>query len=145
MEFLVESVNISIATGTPKQPVPEIHVVENWGIEGDGHAGSPHRQVSFLAGEAVDRMKVKGLQIGPGAFGENVVTRGIDWSRSEVGGRITVDSAVFEITQIGKECHSPCAIYRAVGHCIMPTEGVFARVVTGGIIHAQSRGHYHIR
>jgi MOSC domain-containing protein YiiM len=145
VEFTVESVNISIVTGTPKHPVPEIRLVVNWGIDGDAHAGVPRRQVSFLAGEAVDRMKAKGLRLDPGDFGENIVTRGFDWTRAEVGGRIIVGSAELEITQIGKECHTPCAIFRAVGQCIMPSEGVFARVVKGGLIHAQSRGHYHFR
>lgn len=145
MKFLVESVNISSATGTPKHPVPEIRLIENWGIEGDAHAGVHHRQVSFLAGEAVDRMKAKGLKLAPGAFGENIVTRGIDWSRAAIGTRVVIGTAEFEITQIGKECHAPCAIFHAVGQCIMPSEGVFARVVKGGIVHAQSRGHYRIR
>ncbi len=114
------------------------------GIEGDAHAGPWHRQVSLLAGEAVDIMKAKGLDLAAGAFGENIVTRGVDWSRARVGERITIGDVELEITQIGKECHSRCAIYYAAGDCIMPRQGIFAKVLTGGTIHAESCGNYRI-
>lgn len=143
-DFTVESVNISEKKGVPKHEVPEISLVKNHGIAGDAHAGEGHRQVSFLAGEAVDRMKALGLVLSPGAFGENIVTRGIDWTLSEIGKRIVIGRAELEITKIGKECHSRCAIYEAAGDCIMPRHGIFARVLKGGKIRAEDRGHYGI-
>jgi MOSC domain-containing protein YiiM len=142
MRFRVEAVCISLKKGTPKTAVEEIALVEDAGIAGDAHAGGGRRQVSFLAGEDVDGLRTEGLALAPGAFGENIVTRGIDWTRAAVGGLIAVGGAELEITQIGKECHTPCAIYRAAGRCIMPDRGVFARVVKGGTIHAGDRGHY---
>ncbi|MBU4267743.1 MAG: MOSC domain-containing protein [Acidobacteria bacterium] len=145
MKFKVESVNIAAVKGVQKHEVLEIVCRENFGIEGDAHAGAWHRQVSLLAGEAVDAMKAKGLDLGPGAFGENIVTRGVDWSRAKVGKRITIGVVELQITQIGKECHSRCAIYYAAGECIMPSQGIFAKVLKGGKIHAQSSGDYRIR
>jgi MOSC domain-containing protein YiiM len=145
VKFTVESVNIAAAKGVPKHEVLEISCRENHGIEGDAHAGDWHRQVSLLAGEAIDAMKAKGLTLAPGAFGENIVTRGVDWSRAKIGDRISIDEVELLITQIGKECHSRCAIYYAAGDCIMPKQGIFAKVLKGGKIHAQSSGDYHIR
>jgi MOSC domain-containing protein YiiM len=145
VKFKVESVNISIEKGVAKHEMPEIVLKENFGIEGDAHAGAWHRQVSLLAGEAIDAMKAKGLTLEPGAFGENIVTRGVDWSQAAVGEIITIDEVELQISQIGKECHSRCAIYYAAGECIMPKQGIFARVLKGGRIHAQSSGNYHIR
>lgn len=144
MKFKVESVNIAGEKGVQKHEVAEIVLKENFGIEGDAHAGAWHRQVSLLAGEAVDGMKARGLELAPGAFGENIVTRGVDWSRARVGDRVVIGEVELEITQIGKECHSRCAIYYAAGDCIMPTQGIFARVLKGGTIHAQSCGHHRI-
>jgi MOSC domain-containing protein YiiM len=145
VKFRVESVHISAAKGVAKHEVPEIVLKENHGIEGDAHAGAWHRQVSFLAGEAVDAMKAKGLELAPGAFGENIVTRGVDWSRAKVGETIAIGEVELQITQIGKECHSRCAIYYSAGECIMPKQGIFAKVLKGGKINAQSSGDYRIR
>jgi MOSC domain-containing protein YiiM len=145
VKFKVESVNIANAKGIAKHEMPEIVLRENFGIEGDAHAGAWHRQVSFLAGEAIDTMKAKGLTLEPGAFGENIVTRGVDWSRAQVGEIIVIGTVKLQITQIGKECHSRCAIYYSAGECIMPQQGIFARVLQGGKIDAQSSGDYHIR
>jgi MOSC domain-containing protein YiiM len=145
MTFKVEAVNIAASKGVAKHEVPWIILKEDFGIEGDAHAGPWHRQVSLLAGEAVDLMKARGLALAPGAFGENIVTRGVDWSRAKVGEVIDIGTVKLEITQIGKECHSHCAIYYSAGECIMPTQGIFARVLKGGRIDAQSFGHYHIR
>lgn len=145
MKFKVESVSIAAVKGVQKHEVPEIICRENFGIEGDAHAGAWHRQVSLLAGEAVDAMKANGLDLAPGAFGENIVTRGVDWSRAKIGKRITIGAVELQITQIGKECHSRCAIYYAAGECIMPSQGIFAKVLKGGKIHAQSSGDYRIR
>jgi len=145
VKFKVESVNIAAAKGVQKHEVPEIVLQENYGIEGDAHAGAWHRQVSLLAGEAIDAMKAKGLPLAPGAFGENIVTRGVDWSRAKVEGIIVIGTVKLQITQIGKKCHSRCAIYYAAGECIMPSQGIFAKVLKGGKINAQSSGDYRIR
>jgi len=144
VKFKIESVHIAAAKGVQKHEVPEIVCLENFGIEGDAHAGTWHRQVSLLAGEAVDTMKAKGLDLAPGAFGENIVTRGVDWSRAKVGEMIAIGAVELQITQIGKDCHSRCAIYYAAGDCIMPSQGIFAKVLKGGKINAQSSGDYHI-
>jgi MOSC domain-containing protein YiiM len=142
MPFTVEAVCIAARKGQPKGAVEAVRLTAGLGIEGDAHAGSGRRQVSFLAGEDVDTLRAEGLSLAPGAFGENVVTRGIDWREARVGGRVEIGKARLEITQIGKECHTPCAIFRAAGRCIMPDLGVFAKVIEGGIIHAGDRGHY---
>ncbi len=142
MKFKVVSVNISEKKGVQKRPVDKIRIVENYGIEGDAHAGKWHRQVSFLGIEAVNTMREKsnGFEIKNGDFGENIVTSGIDWRKVEVGGNIEINGALFEITQIGKECHSGCAIYEAVGDCIMPRQGIFAKVLKGGEVSAENIG-----
>ena len=145
MKFKVESVNIANRKGVAKHEVPEIVLKENFGIEGDAHAGVWHRQVSLLAGEAIDAMKAKGLTLAPGAFGENIVTRGVDWSRAKVGEIIAIGAVELQITQIGKECHSHCSIYYTAGECIMPSQGIFTKVLKGGKINAQSSGDYRIR
>ena len=144
MEFIVEAVCISSKKGIQKHEVDKVILMENYGIEHDAHAGPWHRQVSFLASEEIDRMKEKGLTLKPGDFGENIVTRGMDWDQAVIGGRIVIGETELEITQIGKECTTPCAIYYAAGECIMPTKGIFARVLRGGVIHAQHHGHYSV-
>jgi MOSC domain-containing protein YiiM len=142
MPFTVEAVCASARKGEPKHAAGAVRLVPESGVEGDAHAGSGPRQVSFLAGEDVDSLRAEGLALAHGAFGENIVTRGIDWRKSQIGGIVEIGDARLEITQLGKECHAPCAIYRAAGRCIMPDRGVFARVLQGGIIHAGDRGHY---
>ena len=120
--------------GMHKAPLANITVRENYGFEGDAHAGgATHRQVSLLAVESIDKMRRRGLELGHGDFAENITTGGIDLTALPIGTRLTVgDKAILEITQIGKECHTRCAIYRQAGTCIMPEEGVFARVIKGG-------------
>jgi molybdopterin adenylyltransferase len=144
VKFIIEAVCISKTKGVQKHEVDEILLLKDFGIEHDAHAGKWHRQVSFLAGEEIDRMKAKGLTLAHGAFGENIVTRGIDWTKVQIGGKITIGGIELEVTQIGKECHTPCAIYYAAGECIMPEKGIFTKVLKGGTIHAQDSGHYHI-
>ena len=119
-----------------KEEVGEVMLVEEKGIDGDAHYGFGHRQVSLLADESIDKMREKGLDdLKPGAFGENLITRGVDLLSLDVGDRLRVGSDVLlEVTQIGKECVDRCAIYDAVGDCIMPREGIFTRVVEGGKI-----------
>ncbi len=130
---------VSIATstkkGTVKKLVDTVQLLENHGVEGDAHAGEWHRQVSFLAAESISGAKESGLDVEFGSFAENIATTGIDWVNVPVGTRFRLGAAAqVEITQIGKECHNRCAIYYKAGDCIMPREGVFARVLEGGRI-----------
>jgi MOSC domain-containing protein YiiM len=121
--------------GTRKKVVDEGIIREDYGLVGDAHADCcTHRQVSLLARESIDKMRALGLKVGPGDFAENLTTRGIDLVSLAIGTRISIGEAVIlEVTQIGKECHTPCAIYRQAGVCVMPTEGIFARVIRGGV------------
>ena len=129
------SIAVSKSKGTRKEPIEQVRLVKEHGIEGDAHAGPWHRQVSFLAMESIEKAKATGLKVGFGDFAENIATEGIDWVNTKVGVKFKLgESALVEITQIGKECHKKCAIYYLAGDCIMPREGVFAKVVRGGII-----------
>ncbi len=130
----VKAVCISTRKGIPKKPVDSITVIQDFGIEGDAHAGKWHRQVSLLSYEAIEDFKKKGIDIRDGAFGENIVVSGYDLKNYKPGTVIRIGDVVLELTQIGKECHSHCAIYKTVGDCIMPREGVFAAVRNGGVI-----------
>lgn len=108
-------------------------LVVDFGLAGDGHGGDWHRQVSLLANESVDKMRAAGLDVGPGDFAENLTTRGINLCTLAIGTRLQVGTAaVLEVTQIGKECHTRCAIFYQAGDCVMPKEGIFARVIKGG-------------
>lgn len=130
----VRAVCISKDKGTKKQNIKEAAFKENFGIIDDVHAGSP-RQVSLLAEESINRMKAAGLNVGFGDFAENIVSEGIDLKSLPVATKIKIgESVILEITQIGKTCLSRCAIYYKIGDCIMPREGVFARVLKGGIV-----------
>lgn len=132
----VVSVNISERKGVRKRPVEEVTLRKDYGIEGDAHASSEwHRQVSLLALESIKKMLEMGLKVSPGDFAENVTTAELDLLSLPLGTRIGIgESAVGEVTQIGKECHSRCAIYYQAGDCVMPKEGIFIRVVEGGKI-----------
>lgn len=128
------AVCISKTRGTQKQACASAQLIADWGIQGDAHAGCWHRQVSLLAAEEIDAFNAQGAGVQPGAFGENLIVRGIDLRTLPVGTRLRCGSALLELTQIGKECHTHCAIYQKMGDCIMPREGVFARVLTGGAV-----------
>jgi len=129
----VVAVCTSAHKGTPKGDVGSSVIQEGFGLTGDAHGGDWHRQVSLLSIEQIRTMQEKGLEVGPGSFAENITTEGFDLGSVKVGDRLRVGRAVLlEVTQIGKECHSRCAIYHKIGECIMPEQGVFARVVTGG-------------
>ncbi len=130
----VIAVCISENKGTQKKEVPEIRLISGWGIEGDAHAGKWHRQVSLLATEKIDEFRSKGASVDNGAFGENIIVSGIDLKELPVGTRLRIGDALLELTQIGKECHTHCAIYDQTGDCIMPREGVFTEVIEGGIV-----------
>ena len=126
---------ISKKKGTRKVQVDEASLIQDYGLEGDAHAGPWHRQVSFLASESIEKAKKNGLDVTFGDFAENIATKGINWQKVPVGTKMHLgDSALVEITQIGKECHNKCAIYYIAGDCIMPREGIFARVLKGGKI-----------
>lgn len=122
--------------GTKKEAIAEGLFKEDYGLIGDAHADcQTNRQVSLLATESIDKMRSRGLNLSPGDFAENITTEGVDLLHRPVGTRILVsDEVILEVTQIGKECHTACAIRRQVGQCIMPKEGVFARVVRGGLV-----------
>ncbi len=118
--------------GTAKQMINEANLIEEFGMEGDAHAGKWHRQVSLLALEKIEDFNEKGGAVNFGDFGENLVISGIELIKLPVGQRLTVGETELEVTQIGKECHSKCEIFYRVGQCIMPTNGVFTRVIKGG-------------
>ncbi len=133
-EGIIRAICISEAKGTQKHEVDEIRLFPDWGMEGDAHAGRWHRQVSLLSFEKIEEFRERGARVDFGAFGENLVVEGIDFRSLPVGTRLASGEVVLEMTQIGKECHSHCAIYEQVGDCIMPREGVFARVLIGGTL-----------
>lgn len=130
----VIAVCISADKGQRKKPVASVLVQENHGIVGDAHAGEWHRQISLLAQESIDKMRALGLDVTTGDFAENITTSGIELVSLPVGSQLQVGQTVLEVTQIGKECHNRCAIYHQAGDCVMPKEGIFARVITGGTI-----------
>ena len=130
----VLAVCVSTEKGTQKQNVGTAVFVEDWGIEGDAHAGKWHRHVSLLSHEQVEAFRARGAQVEDGAFGENLVVSGIDFRSLPLGTKFQCNDVVLELTQIGKECHNGCEIYKIMGDCIMPREGVFTRVLHGGSI-----------
>jgi len=132
----VEAVCISDKKGIVKRERAEVMLKAAWGMEGDAHAGEWHRQISLLAGESIDNVKKILPTLKNGAFAENIITRGLDLTALAVGDRLRVgDGVLLEITQIGKECHNQgCAIKKATGDCIMPREGLFAKVIVGGLL-----------
>jgi molybdenum cofactor synthesis domain-containing protein len=132
----VVAVCISEAKGTPKHTVDSINLLVAHGAEGDAHAGNWHRQVSLLSWDKVEAFRARGAEVADGAFGENLLVKGIDFRALPIGTQLSVGKALMEITQIGKECHSGCAIYQQMGDCIMPREGVFAKVLKEGEVRA---------
>ena len=108
--------------------------IEDYGIEGDAHAGKWHRQVSLLSYDRIQEFRARGAKVEDGAFGENLVVEGIDFKTLPIGTKFKCNDVVLELTQIGKECHHGCAIFQAMGDCIMPREGVFTKVLHGGVI-----------
>ena len=131
---VLKGICVSKKRGTKKVEVAEAMLVENYGIEGDAHAGNWHRQVSLLSLEKIEAFREKGAQVSFGDFGENLIIDGFDFRSLPVGTIFTIGDAVLKMTQIGKECHTHCQIYQTMGECIMPREGVFAVVLKGGQI-----------
>ncbi len=131
---IITAISVSKRKGVAKTNVEEAELIAEWGIEGDAHAGKWHRQVSLLAEESIEKMRQLGVDVSAGDFAENLTLTGLDVPHFVVGDRLCCGDAELEVTQIGKECHSRCAIYFAVGDCVMPKEGVFAKVIRGGTL-----------
>ncbi len=142
--FQIRSINISKKVGERKTPVPSATLRENHGIVGDAHAKNWHRQISLLAEEDIHTMGVNGLTFQPGDFAENLTTSGVDLASLPIGTQLRLGDAVVQVTQIGKECHTRCAIMQQVGDCVMPKRGIFAKVIRGGEISCESIGTYRI-
>jgi cyclic pyranopterin phosphate synthase len=130
----IVAVCISDRKGICKHAVAQLELQVGLGIVGDAHGGNWHRQVSLLAEESVDAMRASGLELAPGAFAENILTRGLELKTLPVGTVLRAGTALLAVTQIGKECHNDCAIKKAAGKCVMPTEGIFAVVLKGGAL-----------
>ena len=137
----IVSLNISDKKGVRKRPVPEVALKTAYGIEGDAHASSAwHRQVSLLALESIEKMRGMGLKVNPGDFAENITTEGMDLVSLPVGTHLTIGEDVeVEVSQIGKECHTRCAIFYQAGDCVMPKEGIFVKVLRGGMVKVGDR------
>lgn len=133
---ILKAISLSTRKGIQKTNVSIAQIVENYGILGDAHAGSWHRQISILAMESIEKMKKAGLEnLKPGDFAENLTTEFLYLPDINVGSKIRIgNSVLLKVTQIGKECHNRCAIFKAVGDCVMPREGIFAKVLSGGTI-----------
>jgi MOSC domain-containing protein YiiM len=135
MNAKVVSINISSKKGIRKKPVKEAEIITDHGIKDDAHAsGTWHRQISLLALESIKKMQDLGLKVKPGDFAENITTEGIDLIKLPVGTRMKIGDVEVEVSQIGKECHTRCAIYYQAGDCVMPKEGIFVKVMKGGKI-----------
>ena len=132
----IKAVCISENKGTQKTNIGKAELIADFGLEGDAHAGRWHRQVSLLSYESIEAFRRKGADVTDGAFGENLVVEGVDLKSCPVGTKLKCREVVLEVTQIGKECHHGCRIFKELGDCIMPREGIFAKVLTGGQIKA---------
>jgi len=131
----IVSIAISKKRGTTKKCIEQAELIENYGIKDDAHAGDWHRQLSFLASESIENASSEAFKLNFGDFAENISTKGIDWKNQPIGQAFKLgEDALVQITQIGKECHKKCAIYYRTGDCIMPKEGVFAKILKGGMI-----------
>lgn len=130
----VLGVCISEQKGTQKKNVHQAMFIEDWGIENDAHAGKWHRQVSLLSADKINEFRARGAEVEDGAFGENLIVEGFDFRNLPVGTVLKCNDVILEMTQIGKQCHAHCEIYKVMGDCIMPREGVFAKVLHGGMI-----------
>lgn len=130
----IVAVCLSKNKGERKENIGKGRLVAGHGLEGDAHAGNWHRQVSLLALESIEKMRARGLAVGPGDFAENITTQGLDLTCLPVGTLLRIGAALGEVTQIGKECHTACAIRRQAGDCIMPREGIFVRIIESGTV-----------
>ncbi len=130
----IQAICISEVRGTQKHVIPQAEFIEDWGIKGDAHAGKWHRQVSLLGLDQIEAFRARGGDVSFGAFGENLIVDNFHFRQLPIGTRFRIGDVVLKMTQIGKECHSHCQIYKKVGDCIMPREGVFAIVLRGGTV-----------
>ncbi len=131
----IQAISVSQEKGVKKTNMQRVVLKEDFGIIGDAHAGTKNRQVSLLAIESIEKMKAKGLKVKAGDFAENITTQGIDLLNFKIGDRVKIgQEVILEISQIGKECHTRCNIYYQAGDCVMPKEGIFAKVLKGGEI-----------
>lgn len=135
MKGKIVSINISDKKGIRKKPIDNATIITDFGIENDAHASNQwHRQISLLAVESIKKVQDLGLNVKPGDFAENITTEGLDLLSIPVGTRMKIGNVHVEVSQIGKECHTRCSIYYQAGKCIMPSEGIFAKVIKGGEI-----------
>jgi MOSC domain-containing protein YiiM len=135
MNGKVVSINVSDKKGIRKKPISEAEILTDFGIKGDAHASQRwHRQISLLALESIKKMQLLGLKVTPGDFAENITTEGIDLLGLPIGTQMSIGNVEVEVSQIGKECHKRCSIYYQAGDCVMPTEGIFVKVLKGGKI-----------
>ncbi len=130
----VIAVCISEKKGTQKENIGSARFIEDWGIEKDAHAGKWHRQVSLLSYDRIEEFRARGAEVTDGAFGENLIVEGYDFRTLPIGTRFRCGEVILELTQVGKQCHAHCEIYKVMGDCIMPREGVFTKVLHGGVI-----------
>lgn len=130
----IKAVCLSDIKGIQKSETEGIDLLAEWGVENDAHAGKWHRQVSLLGFEQIEAFKALGAEVNNGSFGENIIVEGFDLKSLPIGTRFKCGDVILELTQIGKECHAHCAIYHKMGDCIMPREGVFCKVISGGHI-----------
>lgn len=136
----IVAVSISEKKGAQKRNVDSVKLKEDFGIIGDAHAGPGERQINLLAEESIEKMRQKGLDVKPGDFAENITTRGADLMNFKIGTRLRAgQDAILEVTRIGKICHKRCNIYYQAGDCVMPKEGIFARVLKGGVVRTQDK------
>lgn len=140
---VVLSVNLSKVKGVKKTPQEHIILVENHGVQGDAHAGNWHRQVSMLSKSSIDKAKSWGIDVSYGDFAENITVDGVDVWKLPLGTKVHINEAVLEVTQVGKECHDRCAIAKLVGKCVMPTEGIFLKVLRGGVVRTNDRATFY--
>lgn len=136
MEAVIKAICISEMRGTIKKDIREAELIEDFGIKDDAHAGKWHRQISLLSYERVMEFRKRGANVTDGSFGENILAEGIDFKTLPVGTKLKSGEVILEVTQIGKKCHSECDIFKMVGDCIMPREGIFAKVLHGGKLKA---------
>ncbi|KNZ43367.1 MOSC domain-containing protein [Acetobacterium bakii] len=131
----ITAICTSVDKGTPKRNIHQAMIIKKYGVEADAHASfKSHRQVSLLSYEKIEEFKAKGAEIKDGAFGENMIVQEIDFTSYPIGTQFRSGDVILELTQIGKECHDHCQIYETMGECIMPKDGVFCKVIMGGII-----------
>lgn len=131
---IIKSVCISEKRGTDKKNIHKCEIIQGFGLKNDAHGGDWHRQVSLISFEKIEEFKKRGGDVVDGSFGENLIVTEIELTKLPIGTKLKINDVVLEVTQIGKECHSHCEIFKKVGDCIMPREGIFARVLVGGFI-----------